>query len=87
VQTRAAKQLQPRKLLLVAPAVSRFETEPVATGTLVIHGELDDVVPLSAILDWARPQQLPIVVVPGGEHFFHGRLHVLQQIVTQHFHP
>ena len=33
---------------------------------------------------WARPQNLPIVVVPGGEHFFHGRLHVLQQIVAQH---
>ena len=50
-------------------------------GTLVIHGELDDVVPLAAVLDWARPQNLPVVVVPGGEHFFHGRLHVLQQIV------
>ena len=68
----------------MAPAVSRFETETVAAGTLVIHGELDDVVPLAAILDWARPQQLPVVVVPGGEHSFHGRLHVLQQIVTQY---
>jgi len=68
----------------VAPAVNRFATEEVAAGALVIHGEVDDVVPLSAVLDWARPQHLPVVVVPGGEHFFHGRLHIIQQIVTRH---
>ena len=87
VQTRVAKQVNPGKLLLVAPAVNRFEAGAVAPGTLVIHGELDAVVPLSAVLDWARPQNLPIVVIPGGEHFFHGRLHLLQQIVTQHCRP
>lgn len=84
VQTRVAKELQPDQLVLVAPAVNRFATEEVAAGTLVIHGEVDDVVPLSAVLDWARPQNLPVVVVPGGEHFFHGRLHLIQQIVTRH---
>ena len=84
VQTRVAKQINPQQLILVGPAVNRFNTEAVAAGTLVIHGEVDDVVPLSAVLDWARPQNLPIVVVPGGEHFFHGRLNVLQQIVTHH---
>ena len=84
VQTRVAKELQPDQLVLVAPAVNRFPTEEVAAGTLVIHGEVDDVVPLSAVLDWARPQNLPVVVVPGGEHFFHGRLHLIQQIVTRH---
>jgi len=84
VQTRVARQIHPHQLILVAPAVNRFKTENVAAGTLVIHGELDDVVPLAAVLDWARPQNLPVVVVPGGEHFFHGRLHVLQGIVTTH---
>jgi hypothetical protein len=84
VQTRVAREINPDQLILVAPAVNRFKTEPVAAGTLVIHGELDDVVPLAAVLDWARPQNLPVVVVPGGEHFFHGRLHVLQQIVTRY---
>ncbi len=86
VQTRVARQVKPDQLILVAPAVSRFETGEVPAGTLVIHGELDDVVPLAAVLDWARPQNLPVVVVPGGEHFFHGRLHLLQQIVTQYCH-
>ena len=84
VQTRVIKRIRAERLILVAPAVNRFPTETVPPGTLVIHGELDDVVPLTAVLDWARPQNLPVVVVPGGEHFFHGRLHLLQQIVTQH---
>jgi len=84
VQTRVAKELNPHQLVLVAPAVNRFPTETVAAGTLVIHGEVDDVVPLAAVLDWARPQNLSVVVVPGGEHFFHGRLHQLQEIVTRH---
>jgi alpha/beta superfamily hydrolase len=87
VQTRVARQVKPDQLILVAPAVSRFETGEVPAGTLVIHGELDDVVPLTAVLDWARPQNLPVVVVPGGEHFFHGRLHLLQSIVTQYCRP
>ena len=65
VQTRVAKALKPDQLVLVAPAVNRFATEEVAAGALVIHGEVDDVVPLSAVLDWARPQNLPVVVVPG----------------------
>jgi alpha/beta superfamily hydrolase len=84
VQTRVAKEILPDQLVLVAPAVNRFPAEEVAAGTLIIHGEVDDVVPLAAVFDWARPQNLPVVVVPGGEHFFHGRLHLLQQIVTRH---
>jgi hypothetical protein len=82
VQTRVAKQLTPSRMVLVGPAVNRFPAETVPPDTLVIHGEVDDVVPLQAVFDWARPQQLPIVVVPGGEHFFHGRLNLLAQIVV-----
>lgn len=84
VQTRLALQVTADRLLLVGPAVNRFPAEAVPANTLVIHGEHDDVVPLAAVLDWARPQNLPIVVVPGGEHFFHGRLHLLAQIVRCH---
>jgi alpha/beta superfamily hydrolase len=84
VQTRVAKALTPSRMVLVGPAVNRFPAETVPPGTLVIHGEVDDVVPLQAVFDWARPQQLPIVVVPGGEHFFHGRLNLLAQIVVHY---
>ena len=83
VQARVVKRLKPDRLILVAPAVNRFKPETVPAGTLVIHGEQDDVVPLAAVFDWARPQDLPVVVVPGGEHFFHGRLHLLQQIISE----
>ncbi len=83
VQTRVAKRIACERMVLVGPAVNRFATETVPENTLVVHGELDDVVPLAAVFDWARPQNLPVVVVPGGEHFFHGRLHLLAQIVTR----
>jgi len=84
VQTRVAQTLSAAKLVLIGPAVDRFPALTVPPDTLVIHGEVDDVVPLAAVLDWARPQQLPLVVVPGGEHFFHGKLHLLAQIVQRH---
>jgi hypothetical protein len=87
VQTRVAKQLEAQGVVLVGPAVGRFAAESVPANTLVIHGEHDDVVPLAAVLDWARPQHLPVVVVPGGEHFFHGRLAQLADIVVRYFHP
>ena len=83
VQTRAARRIHPQRMVLVGAAVNRFKAEGVPADTLVVHGEHDDVVPLAAVLDWARPQNLPLVVVPGGEHFFHGRLHLLAQIVTR----
>jgi len=73
---------QAERLVLVGPAVVNFATAAVPQDTLVVHGELDEVVPLAAVLDWARPQALPIVVVPGSGHFFHGQLPLLTQIVT-----
>ena len=86
VQTLAARRIQAQRMVLVAPAVNRLKADRVPPDTLVIHGENDDVVPLAAVLEWARPQELPIVVVPGGEHFFHGRLGLLADIVVRHFH-
>lgn len=88
VAARAAQRLKPRNLVLAAPAVGRFtagDMPAVAPDTLVIHGEHDDVVPLAEVLDWARPQHLPIVVLPQAEHFFHGRLTQLRDIVRRHF--
>ena len=76
-----------QRLVLVGPATSRF-TMParVAPDTVVIHGEADDVVPLSATLDWARPQVLPVIVLPGVGHFFHGQLTLLKNQVVQAWH-
>lgn len=85
VQARAAQQLYPKRLVLVAPAVGRFAMPPVPHDTLLIHGDLDEVVPLADVLAWARPQHLPVVVLPGAEHFFHGRLNRIRQIVLHEF--
>jgi len=52
--------------------------------TLVVHGEHDQTVPLAAVMDWARPQVLPVTVVPGGGHFFHGQLPLLKHLVMHH---
>ncbi len=84
VQTRVAQSLAAERMILVGPAVNRFPAATVPADTLIIHGELDDVVPLADVMNWARPQDLPLVVVPGGEHFFHGRLHILARIVQRH---
>ena len=77
-----------RQVVLVGTAASRFNVAPVAqelhARTLVVHGELDDTVPLASVMDWARPQVLPVTVVPGGGHFFHGQLPLLRELVGRH---
>ncbi len=76
------------KLVLVGAAASRFQVAQVPQAlherTLVVHGEHDDTVPLAAVMDWARPQVLPVTVVPGGSHFFHGQLPLLKSLVVRH---
>jgi uncharacterized protein len=78
---RLAERSKPEWLVLVGVGITRIMAPPVAEGTLVIHGENDDTVPLAAVLDWARPQELPVVVVPGADHFFHRKLQVIRRIV------
>lgn len=76
------------QIVLVGTAASRFTVAPLPPEahlrTLVLHGEQDDTVPLSAVLDWARPQVLPVTVLPGGGHFFHGQLPLLKNLVVRH---
>lgn len=76
------------RLVLVGTAASRFAVAPIPEAahgrTLVIHGEQDDTVPLQSVLDWARPQVLPVTVVPGVGHFFHGQLPLLKNLVARH---
>lgn len=77
-----------QKVVLVGPATSRFGVaaipDELRQRTLVIHGEHDDTVPLQSVMDWARPQALPVLVVPGGGHFFHGQLPLLRELVQRH---
>ena len=81
-------QRLPQSVVLVGTAASRFEVAPLPQvlhdRCLVLHGEQDDTVPLASVLDWARPQSLPITVIPGVEHFFHGQLPLLKSLVIRH---
>jgi alpha/beta superfamily hydrolase len=93
IQAFAAQHLKPQYVALVAPAVQRLNAPPVVQAAaeqdgkhvprvLIVHGDQDTVVPLNTVLEWAAPQELPVVVVPGAEHFFHRRLHILKGIVV-----
>ena len=76
------------KVVLVGTAAQRFTVAPLDPElhelTLVVHGEADDTVSLASVMDWARPQSLPVLVVPGGGHFFHGQLPLLRSLVARH---
>lgn len=92
VQTRVAERLREasapaQRLVLVGTATSRYAFGDVPADTLVVHGEHDETVPLQTVFDWARPQGLPVVVIPGGEHFFHRRLSLLKRIVIDALAP
>lgn len=94
VQTCVAKRLAEaghpaQRLVLVGTAAGYVEgtrgyaTEAVPADTIVIHGSADETVPLANVLAWAEPLQLPVIVIPGADHFFHRRLHVIRDIVTR----
>lgn len=87
VVTRVAEIVSPERMVLVGapyglvPGGREYLTGKVPADTIVIHGEHDDTAPLANLLEWARPQDLPVVVVPGADHFFHRRLPLLKSIV------
>ena len=94
VQTRVAESLtnagQPaQRLVLVGTAAGhlegarRYSTRAVPKDTLVIHGSADTTVPLANVLAWAEPLELPVVLVPGADHFFHRRLHLIRDIILR----
>ena len=73
----------PNIVILTGSAALRFRHSEAKApeDALVIHGELDEVVPLSEVMEWARPLGMPVVVIPEAGHFFHGKLLVLRQLV------
>ena len=101
VQVRVATRLAdgiapPRQLILVGMAAGdttgsgrNYDPPPVPANipTLVVHGEQDETVALANVLGWARPQELPVVVVPGADHFFHGKLHVIRTLIARNVDP
>jgi len=98
VTTRLARRLAEagdpaRRLVLVGTAAGfiegdrKYETEAVAEDTVVIHGDQDETVPLANVLKWAEPLELPVTVIPGADHFFHRRLHLIRRVIHQAWRP
>jgi len=87
LQQRLTAQGQPaQRLALVGTAAGKWPIPNVPANTILIHGELDDTIPLSAVLDWARPQDLPVLVIPGADHFFHRKLQHIKNFVVEIWH-
>lgn len=75
----------PDAVILVGAAVQRFKFRDITLpdDTLLIHGEMDDIVPLSETLDYARTVGFPVVVIPDAGHFFHAKLIGLRRLLEQ----
>jgi uncharacterized protein len=87
LQQRLIEQGHPaERLVLVGTAAGKWAVPTVPANTILIHGELDDTIPLTDVLDWARPQDLPVIVIPGADHFFHRKLQHIKNFVVEMWH-
>jgi alpha/beta superfamily hydrolase len=71
------------RLVLVGTAAKKWPMPEVPADTILIHGELDDTIPLQDVFEWARPQDIPVIVIPGADHFFHKKLQHIKNLVSQ----
>ena len=72
-----------RALVLVGAAAGKWPMPDVDAGSVVIHGEVDETIPLADVFTWARRSEVPVTVIPGADHFFHRRLGTIKQIVLR----
>jgi alpha/beta superfamily hydrolase len=71
------------RMVLVGTAAGKWPMPHVPEDTILIHGELDDTITLQMVFDWARPLEIPVIVIPGADHFFHKRLNPIKSLVLQ----
>lgn len=87
LQQRLIKEGKPaERLVLVGTAAGKWAMPNVPSNTILIHGEQDETIPLSDVFDWARPQDLPVIVIPGADHFFHRKLQHIKSFVVEMWH-
>jgi len=84
VQQRLLAEGRPaERMVLVGTAAGKWPVPEVPQDTILIHGELDDTITLTQVFDWARPQDIPVIVIPGADHFFHRKLGHIKNLVIQ----
>ena len=81
VQAQVAAHIESSRVILIAPALTLFSFDTAPPGARIIHGEVDALVPASTVARWATERDVPMTVIPGADHFFHGRLADLKQAV------
>jgi uncharacterized protein len=91
VAIRAASTSEPSRVVAVAPAIRRVSLEGVSVPScpwLIVQGDADELVNAQEVVEWANPSDrllanpAQIVLLPGVEHFFHGKLNELRDAVT-----
>lgn len=88
VALRAAAQTNPERVVTVAPAIQRVDVSRIAMPKgpwLIVQGDQDELVSAHDVQAWAetlvpRPE---LAVLPGVDHFFHGRLNELRDVVVR----
>ena len=87
LQQRLTKRsMAAERLALIGTTAGKWSLPDVPANTILIHGEQDDTIALADVMDWARPQDLPVIVIPGADHFFHRKLHHIKQLVMALWH-
>ncbi len=74
------------RMVLVGSAAGKWDMPEVPANSIIIHGELDETIPLSAVLDWLRPQDIAVIVIPGADHFFHRKLQHIKKLMLEMWH-
>ena len=93
IAVKAATATAINGLLCVAPAINRInagrvdvELEPQPDCPwLIVQGDQDELVDVEKTIEWVNSLEPgpELLIVPGGEHFFHGRLIDLRESVTE----
>ena len=87
VQSQLHQRLQEQgiaveRLVLIGTPAGKWPMPNIPDNAILIHGELDETIPLQAVFDWLRPQDIPVLVMPGADHFFHRRLPKLKHFIS-----
>ena len=86
IAVKAAVAIEVDGLISVAPAISRFATgldsQPMCPW-LIVQGDKDELVDVEDTVSWVDGLEPgpELLIIPDGEHFFHGRLNELREAV------
>lgn len=88
IAVRVSLATQPDGLVSVAPAVARFANgikDQPQCPWLIVQGDRDELVAVDETLAWVNTLDPgpELLIMPGAEHFFHGKLLDLRAAVTE----